>query len=122
MRLAAQTERSKRSSDLSIITAAVATFFNLVLLATVILLARREIPLIEDDIYGDLCFPGAKVSAVLEEDYETEGLRYIVINAQEAQLSPEGAVAASDRYHCGLLARVPALLTGHFRLGLELAR
>src|SRR5262249_41691706 len=43
LRLAAQTEQSRRSSDLSIITAAVATFFNLALLAIVILLARREI-------------------------------------------------------------------------------
>jgi diguanylate cyclase (GGDEF)-like protein len=43
LRLAAQTEQSRRSSDLSIITAAVATFFNLLLLGIVILLARREI-------------------------------------------------------------------------------
>ena len=43
LRLAAQTEQSKRSSDLSIVTAAVATFFNLALLGIVILLARREI-------------------------------------------------------------------------------
>ena len=43
VQLAAQTEQSRSSSDLSIITAAVATFFNLALLATVILLARREI-------------------------------------------------------------------------------
>jgi diguanylate cyclase (GGDEF)-like protein len=43
LRLASQTEQSRRSSDLSVVTAAVATFFNLGLLAIVILLARREI-------------------------------------------------------------------------------
>ena len=43
LKLAAQTEQSKRSSDVSVITAAVATFFNLGLLGAVILLARREI-------------------------------------------------------------------------------
>jgi diguanylate cyclase (GGDEF)-like protein len=43
LRLAAQTEQSRRGSDLSVVTAAVATFFNLALLAIVILLARREI-------------------------------------------------------------------------------
>ncbi len=42
-RLARRTEQSRRSSDLSVITAAVATLFNLGLLALVILLARREI-------------------------------------------------------------------------------
>src|SRR5262245_20146061 len=43
LKLAAQTEQSKKSSDVSIVTAAVATFFNLALLGVVILLARREI-------------------------------------------------------------------------------
>ena len=42
-RLARRTEQSRRSSDLSVITAAVATLFNLGLLGLVILLARREI-------------------------------------------------------------------------------
>src|SRR6266850_4913866 len=42
-RLARRTEESRRSSDLSVITAAVATLFNLGLFALVILLARREI-------------------------------------------------------------------------------
>ncbi|HYQ94432.1 MAG TPA: diguanylate cyclase, partial [Burkholderiales bacterium] len=42
-RLARRTEQSSRSSDLSVITAAVATLFNLGLLGLVILLARREI-------------------------------------------------------------------------------
>ena len=41
--LAARTAQSRRSSDLSVITAAVATLFNLGLLGVVILLARREI-------------------------------------------------------------------------------
>jgi diguanylate cyclase (GGDEF)-like protein len=41
--LAAQTAQSRRSSNLSVITAAVATLFNLGLLGAVILLARREI-------------------------------------------------------------------------------
>jgi diguanylate cyclase (GGDEF)-like protein len=41
--LAARTAQSRRSSDLSVITAAVATLFNLGLLGIVILLARREI-------------------------------------------------------------------------------
>jgi diguanylate cyclase (GGDEF)-like protein len=41
--LAARTAQSRRSSDLSVITAAVATLFNLGLLGAVILLARREI-------------------------------------------------------------------------------
>jgi diguanylate cyclase (GGDEF)-like protein len=41
--LAARTAQSGRSSDLSVITAAVATLFNLGLLGAVILLARREI-------------------------------------------------------------------------------
>ena len=43
VQLAEQTEQSRHSSGLSIITAAVATFFNLGLLGIVILLARREI-------------------------------------------------------------------------------
>ena len=43
LRLAEQTDQSRRSSDLSVVTAAVATFFNLALFAIVILLARREI-------------------------------------------------------------------------------
>ena len=43
LKLAAQTEQSRRSSDFSVVTAAVATFFNLGLLAVVVLLARREI-------------------------------------------------------------------------------
>ncbi len=42
-RLARRTEQSRRSSDLSVITAAVATLLNLGLLGVVILLARREI-------------------------------------------------------------------------------
>jgi diguanylate cyclase (GGDEF)-like protein len=42
-RLARRTEQSKRSSDVSVITAAVATLFNVGLLGVVILLARREI-------------------------------------------------------------------------------
>ena len=42
-RLARRTEQSRRSSDLSVITAAVATLFNLGLFALVILLARREL-------------------------------------------------------------------------------
>src|SRR5258706_2560467 len=42
-RLARRTEQSRRSSDLSVITAAVATLFNVGLLGLVILLARREI-------------------------------------------------------------------------------
>jgi diguanylate cyclase (GGDEF)-like protein len=41
--LQAQTAQSRRSSDLSVVTAAVATLFNLGLLGAVILLARREI-------------------------------------------------------------------------------
>jgi diguanylate cyclase (GGDEF)-like protein len=41
--LAARTAQSRRSSDLSVITAAVATLFNLGLLGVVVLLARREI-------------------------------------------------------------------------------
>jgi diguanylate cyclase (GGDEF)-like protein len=41
--LAARTAQSRRSSDLSVITAVVATLFNLGLLGIVILLARREI-------------------------------------------------------------------------------
>jgi diguanylate cyclase (GGDEF)-like protein len=43
LELTAQSEQSKRNSDVSVVTAAVATFFNLALLAVVILLARREI-------------------------------------------------------------------------------
>ncbi len=42
-RLARRAEQSKRGSDLSVITAAVATLFNLGLLGVVILLVRREI-------------------------------------------------------------------------------
>ena len=42
-RLARRAEQSTRSSDLSVITAAVATLFNLGLLGVVILLVRREI-------------------------------------------------------------------------------
>ena len=42
-RLARRNEESKRGSDLSVITAAVATLFNLGLLGVVILLVRREI-------------------------------------------------------------------------------
>jgi len=42
-RLARRTEQSRRSSDTSVITAAVATLFNLGLLGLLILLARREI-------------------------------------------------------------------------------
>jgi diguanylate cyclase (GGDEF)-like protein len=42
-RLARRNEQSKRGSDLSVITAAVATLFNLGLLGFVILLVRREI-------------------------------------------------------------------------------
>src|SRR5712671_2771236 len=42
-RLARRTEQSRRSSDLSVITAAVAMLFNVGLLGLVILLARREI-------------------------------------------------------------------------------
>ncbi|HET7201427.1 MAG TPA: EAL domain-containing protein, partial [Burkholderiales bacterium] len=42
-RLARRTEQSRRSSDLSVITAAVATVFNLGLLGLLIVLARREI-------------------------------------------------------------------------------
>jgi diguanylate cyclase (GGDEF)-like protein len=42
-RLGRRTEQSKRASDLSVITAAVATLLNLALLGAVILLARREI-------------------------------------------------------------------------------
>jgi hypothetical protein len=42
-RLARRTEQSKRSSDVSVVTAAVATLFNLGLLGVVILLVRREI-------------------------------------------------------------------------------
>jgi diguanylate cyclase (GGDEF)-like protein len=41
--LTARTAQSRRSSDLSVITAAVATLFNLGLLGLVVLLARREI-------------------------------------------------------------------------------
>ena len=41
--LTARTAQSRLSSDLSVVTAAVATFFNLGLLGVVILLARREI-------------------------------------------------------------------------------
>jgi len=41
--LAARTAQSRRSSDLSVVTAAVATLFNLGLLGAVVLLARREI-------------------------------------------------------------------------------
>jgi diguanylate cyclase (GGDEF)-like protein len=43
LKLAAQTVQSRKSSNLSVITAAVATVFNLGLLGIVILLARREI-------------------------------------------------------------------------------
>src|SRR5207247_10472145 len=42
-RLARRAEQSKRGSDLSVITAAVATLFNLGLLGVVILLVRREL-------------------------------------------------------------------------------
>jgi diguanylate cyclase (GGDEF)-like protein len=42
-RLGRRTEQSKHSSDVSVITAAVATLLNLALLGAVILLARREI-------------------------------------------------------------------------------
>src|SRR5437879_6023584 len=42
-RLARRAEQSKRGSDLSVVTAAVATLFNLGLLGVVILLVRREI-------------------------------------------------------------------------------
>src|SRR5260370_33060670 len=42
-RLAFRHEQSRRSSDLSVVTAAVVTLFNLGLLGLVILLARREI-------------------------------------------------------------------------------
>src|SRR6267143_1567793 len=42
-RLARRTEQSRRSSDLSVITAAVAALFNVGLLGLLILLARREI-------------------------------------------------------------------------------
>src|SRR5207245_10042021 len=42
-RLARRAEQSKRGSDLSVITAAVATLFNLGLLGFVVLLVRREI-------------------------------------------------------------------------------
>ena len=41
--LAARTAQSRRSSDLSVFTAAIATLFNLGLLGIVVLLARREI-------------------------------------------------------------------------------
>ena len=41
--LAARTAQSRRSSDLSVITAVIATLFNLGLLGIVVLLARREI-------------------------------------------------------------------------------
>ena len=40
--------------------------------ALVELLARREIPLIEDDIYGDLCFAGPRPKAA--KAYDKEGL------------------------------------------------
>jgi diguanylate cyclase (GGDEF)-like protein len=43
LRLARRTEQFKRSSDVSVVTAAVATLLNLGLLGIVILLARREI-------------------------------------------------------------------------------
>ena len=43
LKLAAQTEQSRRNSDVSIVTAVVATVFNLGLLGIVILIARREI-------------------------------------------------------------------------------
>src|SRR5262249_14612689 len=43
LKLAAQTEQSRKTSDVSIVTAAVATVFNLGLLLIVVLLARREI-------------------------------------------------------------------------------
>ena len=43
LKLAAQTEQSRTSSDVSVVTAAVATLFNLGLLGIVVLLARREI-------------------------------------------------------------------------------
>jgi diguanylate cyclase (GGDEF)-like protein len=43
LQLAARTEQSKRSSNVSVVTAGVATFFNLSLLGIVVLLARREI-------------------------------------------------------------------------------
>jgi diguanylate cyclase (GGDEF)-like protein len=43
LKLADQTGQSRRGSDVSVVTAAVATFFNLALLGIAVLLARREI-------------------------------------------------------------------------------
>src|SRR5438309_1518872 len=66
-------------------------------------------------------FPGAEVGIELEEDHETEGLRYLVLGARQVPLSVEQALEARDNYYRHLLACVPAPRVGTFRLQLELA-
>src|SRR5262249_49548976 len=64
----------------------------------------------------------AEVKVFLEEDYEVEGLRYIVVLFAGLRMSVEEALAARKEYVRGLFACVPAPLVIHFRSDMEFAR
>ena len=67
-------------------------------------------------------FPQAEVRLFVEEDYEIEGLRYVVVLVSGLRMSVEEAFAARDEYYRGLFACLPAPLVIHFRFDLEFAR
>jgi hypothetical protein len=66
-------------------------------------------------------FPQAEVRLFVEDDYEIEGVRYIVVLVAGLRMGVEEAFAARQEYYRGLFASMPAPFVIHFRFDLEFA-